>query len=412
MRQCKHWLKDYLLYTENLESPNTFHFWTGIGTIAGALRGKTWINMGHWKWKPNFFIIFVAPPGVVAKSTSMGIGTGLLREIEGIHFGPDSVTWQALTDSFMDSTERFDMPDGTTFESSSLTITVSELGTFLDPHNGEMIDLMVDLWDGRDVPWKRRTRGDGETEVASPWINFMGATTPSWITENFPEYAIGGGFTSRTIFVYAEAKRKFVAYPGNEMNKDANKIKKRLVHDLNEIASLTGEFKLTPDAFEWGEAWYLQHWGDTPDHLKGDRLGGYVARKQTHIHKTAIILSAAQSNDMLITAEHLAQADKFISALEGDMKKVFSVMGSTDAGKQTSLLLRIMSQVRIVSKATLWRQLVTQMSYQEFDNAVNAVINSGYCSMRKSPEGPVLVANEILDKPVEHDGTEVETSFD
>jgi hypothetical protein len=411
-RQCKHWLKDYLLFTDNLESPATFHFWTGIGTIAGALRGKTWISMGHWKWKPNFFIIFVAPPGVAAKSTAMGIGTGLLREVEGIHFGPNSVTWQALTDSFMESTEKFTLPSGDLYDSSSLTITASELGTFLDPTNKDMIDLMVDLWDGNEIPWTRRTRADGETEVSNPFINFLGCTTPSWITENFPEYAIGGGFTSRTIFVYAETKRKLNAYPGRHAPKDNTKLKNRLINDLVEMASLTGEFKLTEDAFEWGTEWYNTHWGATPDHLKGDRLGGYVARKQTHIHKTAMVLSAAQSNTMKITAANLIQADKFITALEGDMKKVFAVMGSTDAGKQTSLLLRIMAQARSVSKATLWRQLVTQMSWQEFENAVNAALNSNYCIYKRVETDLYLCATELLEKPSEHSESQDETSFE
>ncbi len=412
MRRCKHWIKDYLLFTEALEAPSTFHFWAAIGTIAGALRGKTWIDMGHWKWKPNFFIIFVAPPGVATKSTAMGIGMDLLRDVEGIHFGPNSVTWQALTDAFMDATERFDLPEGKTLLSSSLSINASELGTFLDPANSEMIDLMVDLWDGKEAPWKRRTRGDGETQVDNPWINFIGCTTPSWITENFPEYAIGGGFTSRTVFVYAETKRHLKAYPGREVKAENPKIRARLLHDLTEIASLVGEFKLTEDAFEWGTAWYETHWGSTPDHLKGDRLGGYVARKQTHIHKTALVLSAAESNSQLITAKHLIQADKFITALEADMKKVFSVMGGSDAGKQTAILLRIMAQARVVSKATLWRQMVTQMSYQDFESAVNSLLNSGYCNYKKTSGEIFLCATQLLEKPAEHSDTQDETSFD
>lgn len=411
-RQCKHWIKDYLLFTDNLEAPSTLHFWTAIGTIAGALRGKTWIDMGHWKWKPNFFIIFVAPPGVATKSTSMAIGMDMLRDIEGIHMGPNSVTWQALTDAFMDATETFDLPDSKSIISSSLTITASELGTFLDPKNGEMIDLMVDLWDGREVPWKRRTRADGETQVDNPWINFMGATTPSWVTENFPEYAIGGGFTSRTLFVYAETKRKLNAYPSRNMPVDQNKLEKRLIHDLTKIASMVGEFKLSEEAYEWGTAWYETHWGATPDHLKGDRLGGYVARKQTHIHKTAMVLSAAENASQIIEARHLIQADKFITALEADMRKVFSVMGSTDAGKQTSLLLRVLAQIRKVSKAALWRQLVTQMSFQEFSGAIDALINSGYVVQKHEGKELFLYATSLLEKPAEHSDKQAETSFE
>lgn len=412
-RKTKHWIKEYLLFTENLEAPSTFHFWTAVGTIAGALRGKTWIDMGHWKWKPNFFIIFVAPPGVATKSTAMGLGVELLREVEGIHFGPNSVTWQALTDAFVDATERFDIPPNRTILSSSLTVSASELGTFLDPSNQDMIDLLVDLWDGKEAPWKRRTRSDGEILVENPWFNFMGCTTPSWITENFPEYAIGGGFTSRTVFIYAETKRHLSAYPDREKKRDdLPKLRKNLVHDLTEIASLAGEFQLDEEAFEWGTAWYAAHWGETPDHLKGDRLGGYVARKQTHIHKVAMILSAAESNRKIITAKHLMQADKFITALEADMKKVFSVMGTSDAGKQTALLLRIMAQARTVSKSTLWRSMVTQMSHQEFDNALESLLQSGYCMYKRIKGETFIVATKLLEKPVEHHDTKDETSFD
>src|SRR3990172_8994626 len=95
-RNVSDWLQGYIEYTANLEAPDKFHFWTGVATIAGALQGKCWVDMGKWKWKPNFYIIFVAPPGIIGKSTTADVGIGLLREIEGIHFGPMSATWQAL----------------------------------------------------------------------------------------------------------------------------------------------------------------------------------------------------------------------------------------------------------------------------------------------------------------------------
>ena len=112
MRYAKDWLRAYVEYTRNLEAPDKFHFWSAVATIAGALRGKVWIDMGYWRWKPNFFIIFVAPPGIVAKSTTIGNGIELLREVDGIHLGPDSCTWQGITDSFRDSFVGHPMPDG------------------------------------------------------------------------------------------------------------------------------------------------------------------------------------------------------------------------------------------------------------------------------------------------------------
>ena len=164
-RQLSNWLKGYLQYTRHLEAPDSLHFWAGISTVAGALRGKVWIDMGYWKWKPNFFIIYVAKPGIVAKSTTIGVGIELLREIEGIHFGPDSATWQAMTQAFAEASEVIEMPGGKHMQMSNMTLAISELGTFLNLKNSEMIDVLVDLWDGKNVPWKRATKGEGEFSI-------------------------------------------------------------------------------------------------------------------------------------------------------------------------------------------------------------------------------------------------------
>jgi hypothetical protein len=76
-----------------------------------------------------------------------------------------------------------------------------------------MVDLLVSLWDGKQGAFEKKTKGSGSDSVENPWINLIACTTPAWIAGNFPEYMIGGGFTSRCIFVYAEKKAKLVAYP-------------------------------------------------------------------------------------------------------------------------------------------------------------------------------------------------------
>jgi len=379
MRYTKNWLKAYVEYTRNLEAPDKFHFWSAVATVAGALRGKVWIDMGYWKWKPNFFIIFVAPPGIVAKSTTIGNGIELLREVDGIHFGPDSCTWQGITDSFRDSSVGYPMPDGGIFQMSAITIAASELGTFLDPRNREMIDLLVDLWDGRQVPWKRRTHGEGESEVINPWLNFIGCTTPSWVTDNFPEYAIGGGFVSRTIFVYGEHKRHLMAYPSRAHDaKEVKEIKQLLIKDLQEIALLSGEFQLTEDAFEWGTHWYEKHWSAIPAHLKDERMGGYLARKQTHMHKLAMVLSASQRSDLTINHVDLEIAESLVASLEYDMPRIFSNVSDNQDAKQSAALLTVVRAEKKITRQELWRRVFHLMSASSFDQAVQGLINAGY----------------------------------
>ena len=125
-------------------------------------RRQVWIDMGYFHWVPNFYIIFVAPPGIVSKSTTANIGMNLLREIDGIHFGPDAVTWQALVQSMGQSAELIPMPDGTMMPMSCITIVSSEFGNFLNPNDREMIDALTHLWDGQIGVFKKKTKRSEE----------------------------------------------------------------------------------------------------------------------------------------------------------------------------------------------------------------------------------------------------------
>ena len=82
MRKKPNWIKTYMQYSSFSEAPDKMHFWVAVSTIAGALRRRVWIDQGYFQWTPNFYIILVAPPGIVSISTSLSIGMILLRQLE------------------------------------------------------------------------------------------------------------------------------------------------------------------------------------------------------------------------------------------------------------------------------------------------------------------------------------------
>jgi len=197
--------RGYAEYTKHSESPDLFHFWTGVFTIAGALRRQVWIDQRYFHWTPNFYIVLVGPAGVAAKSTSLRLGTNLLRFVDGIKFGPKSMTWQALTHALEEAFGLVPFPNGDLYPMSCITCSITELGTFLRPEDKVMMDVLVDLWDGQLEPWDRRTvYKEGQVLIENPWINIMGCTTPAWLRDNMPEAMIGGGLIRRIVFVYGE----------------------------------------------------------------------------------------------------------------------------------------------------------------------------------------------------------------
>lgn len=392
-RLLENWIKTYMHYSSPSEAPNKMHFWVAVSTIAGALRRRVWIDQGHFQWTPNFYIIFVAPPGIVSKSTTLSIGMNLLKQIDGVKFGPDAVTWQSLIQSLSEANELVLQPDGTYLGMSCVTIASSELGTFLNPNDTEMITVLTDLWDGKLGVWEKRTKTQGSDRIENPWINMAACTTPGWIAASFPELAVGGGFTSRCVFVYAQQKRQLVAYPRTVLPPEFKEMERQLVHDLECISLLSGEFVLSPQAIQWGEDWYANHHRDKPKHLDNDRFAGYLSRKQTHIHKLAMVLSASEKDDLIITSENLSFAAEIVTALEADMPEVFSMIGMGVNAKHAHTLSEILRAYGELNEPEAFRLLFKQMSWKEFVDATTACMQSGVITKVQNGAGFKLVYN-------------------
>jgi hypothetical protein len=370
-------------YASFSEAPPHMHFWTAVSTIAGALRRRVWLDQVYFKWHPNFYVILVAPPGIVSKSTTAGIGMSLLRKVPDIKFGPDVVTWQALVTGFAESTMSFEYM-GEFHAMSAMTIESSEFGNLLNPQDKEMIDLLVSLWDGKPGAFEKRTKNSGNDLIENPWINLIACTTPSWIAGNFPEYMIGGGFTSRCIFVYADKKAQLVAYPSEIIPQELRQMAQKLVEDLCTISLMMGEYILTPEAIIWGKAWYENHYNDKHLHLDDERFGGYLARKQTHIHKLAMVLAAAESDKLLITPEHLSLANQMVTDLEQDMQFVFSKIGKSEDAVYAERLIWYVTKRGGCDYQEAYRFVHQHFpKMQDFEAVITGSIRSGYLSLRQ-----------------------------
>lgn len=286
---------------------------------------------------------------------------------------------------------------------SALTIESSEFGNLLNPQDKEMVDLLVSLWDGKPGAFEKKTKGSGCDSVENPWINLIACTTPAWIAGNFPEYMIGGGFTSRCIFVYAEKKAKLVAYPGDHVPADLKTTAQKLVEDLAQISLMVGEYRLNTKALEWGRAWYEAHYASKHVNLDDERFGGYLARKQTHIHKLAMILAAAESERLIITPEHLAIADQMVTDLEPDMQFVFSKIGKSEDAIYAERLIWYVTKRGGCQYAEAYRFVHQHFpKMQDFEAVITGAIRSGYLVLKQKGSELWLYAGESLAQPGDH----------
>jgi hypothetical protein len=366
--QTRNFFKDYLHYTAHLEAPDRMHFWCAAVAVAGALRRRTWIEMGEFQWVPNFYVVLVAPPGVVAKSTTAGVAMRLLREIPGINFGPDAATWQSLVQAIEAAQEQVEI-DGEYHPMACVTLALSEFGTLLDTENKQLIDVLTALWDGSKGTWNKTTKTQGNNTIVNPWINMIACTTPAWMQGNFSQQAVGGGFVSRCVFVYADKKRHLRALPDEHLPEDHKAIRSKLVSDLLRIAEMRGPFTILPEARAWIREWYRRH--NEERHLRSanELLSGYVERKQVQLLKLAMVVSAAHGDSRQIALSDIEFAHGMVTALELDLPRVFSHMnGMRDRPMGAVLEIeKLLEQRKELPYAEAFQQFYSRMTSRDFD---------------------------------------------
>ena len=393
-RHYSNWLKEFVKYASFSEAPLLIYFWTGVATIAGALRRKVWIDQINFQWIPNFYIFIVAPPGIVSKSTTIDIGIDLLKRVPGINFGPDVVTWQNLVRSIGESVETFTVKaTGEVRTMSPITIASSELGNLINPEDREQIDMLITLWDGRKEV-KKSTNTQGSDVLEYPWLNIIGATTPSWIADAIPQHMIGGGFMSRCIFLFADEKRQLTPFLDEAVPKDHAENRTKLIEDLHRISALSGEFTVTEEARVPVREWYAQHYKNPPKNLNREQFGGYLARKQTHIMKLSMVLSAAQRDDLIITREDVETAMSLVNGLEVNMPRIYERMGGEAAARGQMELVSIVRQEKSIDESSLFKRLFRIMSYDDFTKAANSAASAGLIKIRSAGGKSIFTIQE------------------
>jgi hypothetical protein len=385
-RHLANWLEEYVKYASVGEAPKIFHFWAGVSAVAGALRRKVWFDQIKFQWYPSFYIIFVAPPGVATKSVTADGSMDLLRQVPGIHFGPDEVTWQQLVTSFASASESF-LHEGDYFPMSPITILSSEFGMMMDFKDSKMVNLFITLWDGRKQ-FEKQTKMSGNDMIEAPWINMIACTTPQWISSNMDANTIGGGFTSRCIFVYGDKKERPVAYIKNQVRFNYAEVQATLVHDLEHISlNLTGEYKMTEEAEAWGEAWYTNLWEKVYSVDNQDYVNNYLARKQAHLHKLAMVLAASKRDELTITLEDFTLAQIMLDETEEKFRHVFSKVGGTEETRSAGRLLSAIEARGVMTYTEVYKFAQTYFpDATRIEDIIQTFVRSGQVELHIPPE--------------------------
>lgn len=389
-RKFPDWISSFVSYSSVTEAPRRMHFWSGVSAIAGALRRRVWLDMKRFVWYPSFYVIFVAPPGIVSKSTTADISMDLLRQVPGIRFGPNSITWQGLVQAFESASEAFQL--GEEFHPMApLTFVASELGSLVNLQDRDMVNLLIEMWDGKKS-YEKMTKMSGDNTIEAPWINIIGCTTPHWIADNMPPATIGGGLSSRCVFIYASEKEKYVPFVDEVVNGDDLLLRSSLITDLERISNIAGPFRISEPARAFERARYEKFWRGAAERMDSQMLEGYAARKQTHLFKLGMVLSASRGDSLMIEAEDVQLANAMLEDIELDMPKVFSRIGRSADSLQAETLVDVIRKRGGEIPYTEAYKIAHLgfPNFHDFEGILSGLMQSGKLVCVSHPSGPRL----------------------
>ena len=383
------WIAAYLKFTEGTEPPKSYHTWTAISVLAGALQRRVYMKWGHEVIYPNLYVILVGPSGRSRKGTAMKIGKSLLQEVKGVTQTSESITREALIRAMKSAVTNFADGKDIKFQ-CAITCISPELSVFLGQRDIKFLSNLTDWYDSSDQ-WTYETKGAGIDSVQGVCFNLLGATAPDWIQSMLPQEAIGGGFTSRCIFIVEEDKGQVVA---KELLTEADlKIRTALKNDLELIATVTGEMKFDPHAEQAYISWYENQEKAISENIMpvdDPRFSGYCERRATHVKKLSMVMSVCHTNERLITKDDFWRAVAAMEEAEVKMAKAFGGLGRAKFSDITQIILEYLEKNREVKRSSLLR-----MFYREIDSTTLKMLEEMFEQMKVVKIVRNMVENEV-----------------
>jgi hypothetical protein len=361
-RRLDDWLTSFIEYSKNSEAPLSYHVWAGISTIAAAMQRKCFMYWHPHSIYPNNYVILVGPSGRSRKSDAITTARYLIEELNVKVIGEDN-TQEALIREMKLSEQFFQDPvTGNQMPHSSVSCFAEEMAVFTGQQNATFLAYLTNWYDSRDI-WTRRTKHQGTDKIIGMCFNLLISTAPDWLPGILTRESVGGGFTSRCVFVVEEGKRQTITNPN--LHRPSESLRNDLIFDLEMIQMLVGEYTFDDEALATYEAWYAD--SDQTILRMGNPLGpmfdGYWSRRPTHIKKIAMALSASRGDSLVVTLSDFDRALAVLTDAEIKMPKVFSGIGRSKYAEDIDDILSYIKAKGEVNKAEL-----TEAFYRNVDD--------------------------------------------
>lgn len=390
--------------------------WSCLSGISACMGRRCWLPFGTGEIFPNMYVILVGPPAV-RKSTALTIMCKILRKHTNVRFAPDdtggakqglisamaAIAEEGETDEDAEIIARLSaenkvnkktsLSENTTtlsdLESAlvdlgnlhfdtrdprSMYVAASELNSILGEGNTALLTFLQKMFDGDPYKYQLKTT---TSELKDCLLGMIGATTPNQIALAMPPEAVGQGFTSRAIFVFADKKHtRKIARPTLDLEIE-NELAEVYSRVFNQFDGPFGEdpraASLLDELYERGVA------------IKDPRFVHYADRRHTHLQKLCLALAASRG-EQVIREIDVKFADQLLLYTEEFMPDALGEYGMNklSAAKQRLLDFLKNSDSPIPINA-LYGMLSRDMGKLDFERTVTELHNASKVTVTTLP---------------------------
>jgi hypothetical protein len=224
------------------------------------------------------------------------------------------------------------------------------------------------------------------------------------------QLGVGGGMTSRTVFVYAGRKGKHI--PATKMKAFDVELRGNLIMDLSAIKEMAGTFDMTDEAdtvytewYGWEEKKRRGRYQETS--VDDARFASYWERLPSMVLKVAMIVSASRREDMKIVGTDIIQSIKMFEHIHPDMPQAFGGMGQNVLGSQTEMLRNLLRDKGRVSRSYVMHTLRMHINEWDYKRCRDHLLAERFCVRLWSQEDgeEILILQDSHKKEAETDIT-------
>lgn len=314
-------IHQYMKYMEGLETSYIYDFWCACWLISMACGRNVVVDRPRIPVYMNMYLCLCAESGVTRKSTAVDHATKIARLMDQPEHNYE------LIQSRMTATQLEFKLSARTEKSGAAwgMISISEMVNFFGKaRSNGIVGLLTDLY---DCPSSREGGGSagqvGETTIREVYINFITASTPSWLIEEITPSVIEGGFTSRTLFIWSEEPKKAISWPDeNDWRGAQHTFASDLCEIRNKLHDIKGKIQINEKARAYFDRWYR-----TRHHYRDSFRASFGSREDSHVLRLAAILCIADGT-FQIQLQHIKAAIANVLRVRDEATKLFEGLGS------------------------------------------------------------------------------------